>query len=264
MIFTTSNKVQDQIILYLSKKELTAKDLNLKISNHSLRSIYKGLNNLITQGVVFKLKDVFFLDREWVNKTISHLSLNYALLPKLNVGESITYKFNNFSQVDLLWKSINLSHQPDSSPLVIYNSHNFWPYVPGRSESEQQYYASVDQTQPLYFVIGSNDSLDKAFKKRYQNNFFKINLEPNRSFDRRNHITIINNLVISVVLRKVDSDSIDKIFNSDNSVDNQEKLLRKFLGEPTKIIFKIENKPKKASSLRKQLLKNFFIPTSIE
>jgi len=142
-------------------------------------------------------------------------------------------------------------------PIFLYNPHDIWPLVPGRSKSEKAYYARFDQERKYgFYVIGGTTALDKQLRKQFDSAYFNIDLCAIPSFNRMDHITVLAHYVITVSLPSQLAVELDLLYER-KDVTHAEQDIQRLLATPCRAKVKIERNSTKAATLRKQLSKEF-------
>lgn len=264
MLFSSQKNIDDIIAELLLEGPCTIKSIHAHIRTHTkpvtLRAVYKTINHLLAARVVIKVGKNIMLNKEWAQTVVNKLTQTSSI-PRLSIGESITYTLTSPSHIDTYWKTIfsSLPTISDKEPPFFYNPHDFWIFVPDRKESEKTFYRSFAEEQKYgFFTIGGADKLDAHFKKTYRSNYLKINLESIDVFKRTDHVTVWGPYIISVKLPLHIAKRIDHLYQR-----NDVNTLTSLLQTKFKVKIKIEHKPNKADKLRTRLSKNFYIPVTV-
>jgi hypothetical protein len=263
MLFSKALDLEDRMVELVLKDRATIKSLHARLSEHeplSLRAVYKAADKLIGAGVLLKAGKRVMVDEEWARRVGEKLS--NSPLPAPAVGERILYTFSSIEHLDAFWKTIVLPIEESAAAreVFFFNPHNFWAYIPGREESEAAYYRHFSPNRHGFFTIGGSFEADMEFKREYQSEYLQIDTRDIGSLGRRDHITVIDSLIINVRLNKATTARIDELYASGRAIKDILPELLSICRAPGKIRFTLENNPAKAKKLRKILARNFYFP----
>lgn len=263
MLFSKKETLEDRLVGLLLKAPAEIKELHKRLSKDdkvSLRAVYKSIKALIAEGVLLKAGKRVFVDQEWLKAMREQLS---PALPLLSPGERVAYTFTSIEHLDAFWKTLVLPLEEgnQSEFIFIYDPHNFWAYVPERKKSEDSYYAHfAKQKKYGFFVIGGESKADMEFKKIYQNNFLQVDTRAISGLGRRDHITVVGDLVITARMSKQFSVQLDQLYGlQEPIVKILPKILTAYAGSPDVRLI-IEHNAAKARRLKKMLSTNFYMP----
>lgn len=222
----------------------------------SQRAVYKAVHSLVEAGVLIKAGGRILVDQEWMREVKSNLA---STLPLLGAGERATYAFASIGHLDAFWKGMVLQlEELEGVQTFFYNPHNFWAYVPERKKSEDAYYAHFAQTKRhAFMVMGGINMADMDFKRTYQNDYFQIDARPVASLGRRDHITVMGDLVLTARVSKQLADKLDALYGSGQPVSQLQPSIVEAYRTPQRIRLMLEHNAQKAKKLRKLLSKNF-------
>ena len=266
MIFSNNESIEDAVIRVLPQGVNTVEKIYASLKNEnydvSLRGVYKAIKKLRNQGIVLKNGKILSVSQEWIEKINRSLKSQYAL-PSLSDGESATYNYNSLANLDLYWKHLIISLEEKYSryPVFMYTPYNIWVNVPGRSESQIEFYKKFDQQKNYGFlVIGNTSPIDQSFKKKYQSGFFQIDTWSKTTFRDSEYFTIISDYIVTTKLGKKNTTIIANYYNK--SVNRFDAIhdLENILKTSDKVKIKLERNKRKALLLRKKLFKNFYLP----
>lgn len=229
-----------------------------KTGQLSLRAVYKAVDKLIAAGVLIRVRKQVLLSAEWT-RTVGE-RLRPAPLAAPAPGERLSYLFMSLEHLDAFWKTVALPLEEESASneVFFYNPHNFWAYVPAREESEEAYYRHFSKQKQGFFTLGGDTEADKTFKRKYQSEYLQVDTRAIASLSRRDHLTVIGSLVVSVRLSKRLAAQIDELYASGKPIPELLPNLERVCANPGKIKLVLENNPGKAKNLRKVLAKNFY------
>jgi hypothetical protein len=226
----------------------------------TLQGIYKALRELITEDIVVKQKQVYSINNIWRERTADLFMKRsrFALSP----GEQVTYRFKKLEHLDAFWKHTltDIEYEFEHFPIFHFTPHQFWPFVPGRRKSEEEYYKGLQRhATQVHSVVGGNTFIDKLVQQNLRTEHHHIFLDPTISFSRRDHISIIGDYIIITRISVSLAKQVDEAYSiiTDESV-----LTRKFMllfKNPGSITMIIENNRSKAKRLRKRLSADFHI-----
>ena len=263
MLFGTKENVDDLIVRILLNGPLQIKTVHhllLPTSNISLRAVYKAINHLLHSGVLVRGGNKVWVHEEWLRRVRENLS---TPIPALGQGERAQYKFSTISHLDAFWKTIALQLESleQETGAFFYNPHNFWAYVPARKDSEDAYYKHfLTEKRHAYFVVGGQTKADMQFKRTYQHAYLQINTEIVPGFNRRDHLTILGDHIVTVRLPASLAVHIDNLFE-DN--DLPEEIGQRIVEEyeiRRDVHLTVERNGRKALKLRTSLARDFHIP----
>lgn len=262
MISFHENNTEDTIVLELLNKSLSANALRDAFAQQgkkiSLASLYDQLHKLIEKNIVIKTSAIYSINREWWQK------IQDLFAPKneyiLSPGEKMKYQLHKLSRAEMYWKhvihSLYVSY-PDES-VYMYNPHSFWTFIPGRRESENLYAEHHEKNKRFgYYVLGGNTIHDIALRKQHSAQFYKIDLKNIPQFKRTEHVTVIGDIVFTIILSTSLARKIDEIYEQ---VATEKELIveiSELENFSWNIVSKIEHNHKKALILKKRIGKQF-------
>jgi len=243
-----------QIQDYLASRKIPA----------SVQGIYKTLRELVSEDIVVKQKKNYLISNVWRNKLSNIVSQRPPF--KLSEGEQTIYQFNKIDHLDMFWKHTmeDIQNEMLGHPVFHANPHNFWYFVPGREQSEEEYYQNFAKSETYVFsIIGGITIFDKQLKQDYSHNFQQFHFEKDYPFNRRDHLSVIGPYIIttrvSVTLARVTDRLYETCFT--------EKELQEKLGPEFKkhgsVIMTVEHNEDKAKKLRKKMSADFHIPREV-
>jgi hypothetical protein len=260
MLFSQKEGLEDQLIRLLLKGPSDIKSLHAQLQGVSLRGIYKAVTSLIAEGVLLKVGKRVLIDEEWLRAVREQLS---STLPPLAPEERAAYTFTSIEHLDAFWKTIalQLEEYEQDGQIFFYDPHNFWAYVPARKKSEDEYYAHFAKVKKhAFFTIGGTTKADLEFKQVYQNEYVQVDTKAHASLGRRNHITILGDVITTARLSTPFAARLDTLYDSQRPI---AELLPDILAayeESRSVRLIIERNRAKATRLKKTLSANFYIP----
>lgn len=268
MILGTKKTLYDHITEALLRGPLDVSQIQGYLKDRktpaSVQGIYKTLRELIGEDIVVKQKKNYLISNVWRNKLSSIVSQRPPF--KLSEDEQTVYQFNKIDHLDMFWKHIieDIQNEMMGHPMFHGNPHNFWYFVPGREQSEDEYYQNFAKTETYVFsVIGGVSLIDKKLKQDHIHNFQQFHFEKNYPFNRRDHLSVIGpyivNVRVSVSLARVTDQLYETCFTEHEL---QEKLIPVFK-KHGKVVMSVEHNEQKAKKLRKKMAADFHIPRSI-
>lgn len=268
MIGGTHKNLKEEILEILLQKPASSKSIHsrLKEKNISItiQSIYTQLKTLLKSKVILKNKQIYSVSNEWIKKVSQIIDVQEIELPE--EGEKFTYKFNSLQNLDEHWKHTTtaFNNTLKNEAMFLYSHHQFWIYTPTREKSEEDFvYESVDKKQYTFYVIGGVTDLDKKYRNEFKGEYFKIENFSIKPLKEKEHIFVIDNFIINVRTSEDVAKKIDEIYKLDESIPVKENLLKKFLEQKHKVMFTIENNTKKATKIKKKIIRPFYVPNSI-
>ena len=246
--------------------------VNKTRENTTKQAVYTALKHLMESEVVAKVGHTYFLSRVWLSR-VNHLfqeqkereTVRDAVFD-LREGESISYHFPSLLSCDTYWAHIFsvLTEWIDSSiPIMIYMPHEW--FVIGRADVEKNIFNGfgVNKKHAL-FTIGGTTPLDMQFKREWKSDFVQTHLSGDESFERRYHVHIFGDFLIEVFVAEELAREIDEFYAAHTTLATEDiTLFEALISKKFAVRMKISRKKKKASRLRKQLLRPFYLPAPL-
>jgi len=263
MIFSQQKDLEDFIIEMLATGDHRAEDLYIRYSESyktvTKQAVYKALKKLCADEIVVKHKDMFSVNNIWKKRLIDLLE-NSSRFPSLKEGESITYSFRSFKQLDEYWKHIQEGSLESAKTTYFFCPHQYWWFVPGRRESEINFYKSFELNKEYaVLLLGGRSKTDIEMKRIVSNDYVQVHPEESHGLKMTDNLTIKNDLIIRTRLPFAASGMINDIFNKNLSYIETEQLLESFFKKNIPVRILIERNKEKSDRLRKQIGKYFFI-----
>lgn len=269
MIGTQIKTLKEEIVEILLSTPASSKKIKTILSgngyNVTLQAVYKQLNALLAAGVILKTKNFYMISSEWIKDTLKILTIRHIEYPKIK--EKFIYKFDRLQNLDSYWKHIIFSARTNLKNTTQYSycPHFFWHYVPSRESSEEKYNKEHDENKEYNFTcIGGTSDLDTIFRNNLKGKYYKIELLEIPGVKRTHHITVIEDIIISVIINNELSIKIDKVYQKDIDIEQKELQLREIFSKDQKCKIVLENNPTKAAKYRKQISKPFYIPNELK
>ena len=259
MLFSRHEDLEDRIVRLLLNERLSIASLHDRLGDDiTLRAVYKASAKLSKAGVLLKVGKRVLLDEEWRGRVEGELGGRPMVLPA--PGERETHTFTSIEHLDAFWTTIVLPlERLAPKEIFFYNPHNFWTYIPERVESERSYYEHFARVGRYAFFTGGGDTTaDREFKRAFQNENFQVDLRPIPALGRRDHITVIGDLVITVRLSAKLAAGIDGLYERGLPTEQTLPGLLGLCRAPGTIRFVLENNGRKAAKIRRILAKNFY------
>ncbi len=270
MIFATNESLEDSIIRLLSDKSASPQEIYELIlsegKNPSIQAVYKAIRSLTKASVIVKSGKYISISREWSEKFIALLA-SPSSLPPLAEGESVSYSYNSLVNLDAYWKHLmkSLEERYSGHPAIIYNPFGIWLHLAERLRSETDYLNAFEREKRYGFlVIGNGSVFDAHLKQSFQNDYLQIDTWQKSSFKTNEYFTVIGDYVITTKIGEKLHKKILDFYKNSSTKENASALLNKLLQTPDKAKIKLEHTTKKAKALRKQLLKNFYLPREVK
>jgi len=262
MLFSHKKSLEDFIVQELARNDFSADTLwklYSKLGKQvTIQAVYRDLRKLAEDGIVLKHKELYSLNNIWKTKTVA--LLKQANTPwDLEEGESITYSFKSFSQLDQYWKHIQEDVKESVDVVYYFVPHQFWPFVPGSMESEREFYKWYeDNKKKAVLLLGGNTESDKQMKKMFANKFVQVHTSDDLPFRMTDSVSVNGDLIIRTRLPFGVTNKIHRAFVDAKSIKELAEELTQILSKkiPTKII--IEMNAKKAEKLKAQIGKYFY------
>lgn len=262
MLLAQSFTLEDFILERLATGSLSAKELRALYADRgrviTLQAVYKALHKLETERVVLKYKNTYSLNNVWKREVIELLQTE--VFPKLNPGESITYSFKSLSQLDAYWKHIQESSLGEAAVTYFYCPHQYWWFVPGRRESEVQFYKKfAEEKRQSVLLLGGTTRVDKETRDLIANPFVQVHTEVERTLRVTDNLTVKNDVIIRTRLPLAISIKINQVFEQNLSMESTAGLLEKLFSKKIPVQIKIERNAIRAEKIKKQIGKYFYI-----
>lgn len=230
----------------------------------TVQGIYKALRELISEDIIVKQKQVYSINNVWREKAASLFANRNRF--KLSPGEQVVYRFQKLEHLDAFWKHTlaDIELETKGFPVFHFTPHQFWPLVPGRRESEQEYYAELDNHQiHVYTVIGGNTLADATARETLRTFYHQIFLDPSINLNRRDHISVIENYIITTRISVKLAREIDQAYETTANETDLSKKFSVMFRNPGSITMIVENNRPKAKKLRKRLSADFHLPLEL-
>ncbi|NTV44373.1 MAG: hypothetical protein HGA67_01600 [Candidatus Yonathbacteria bacterium] len=275
MILLDRNDLTDLVVEALSNGGLSGPAVVAAVHKHrpgiTRQAVYAVLRKLLAQEAVHKVGKTYALNRMWLKKLHAFASERLSSLDKgdaahvgdINDGDSITYRFKNPWLMDIYWDhifdAVMETHDP-TIPVVVYHPHEW--FIHARPDTEQAFLRGFARRgEVVFFSIGGNTPLDKAFKREWGSDTMQVNCGQTYGFKPGYYLNVMGDLIFEVFIEKGFADDIDDIF-MENAPDAPECLKEATQRQyRTKLVFSRDKK--KADMLRKRLSKEFYMPVGV-
>ena len=269
MLLGTKKTLYDHITEALLQKSHTAIELGLYLKDKNVpatvQGIYKALRELISEDVVVKQGMQYVISNVWREKAVGLFAPKSRF--KLSPGEDAIYRFKRLDHLDAFWKHVlaDIEIEIGNYPTFHFTPHQFWSLVPGRKESEQEFYKNFeDHNIYSYTVIGGTTHLDKIARDSLKNNFHQIHLDEHININRRDHISILGSYVVTTRISGRLAQHIDMAYETEQDEKNIEKLISELFKKLGSVTMIVEHNEHKAQKLRKRLAQDFHIPRELQ
>jgi hypothetical protein len=255
--------LEDTIIEHLVDFPRSAQELQSCVSKTysvSVQGLYKSLRSLLRREIILKQGKIYRLNNVWVNKVISLLDQksDFVLLE----NESIVYNFSSIEQVDLFWKHIqhDFSFLKNTNDTILYYlPHQFWWMVPGRRESEKEFYQTFEKrSQRACVLLGNTTDLDILTKNEIQNTFVSVHASQIRKFRNNDSVTISQDHIITTHIPEKVYKKIDAVYQKKVSLSEKKLLLADILSRPISVRITI-SKNENLSKMYKDFFSKYFL-----
>lgn len=274
MILSSNQSVEDIIIeIIATSPYIKGPDLILATKQRRIgtakQTIYTALQNLITNEIVSKVDNAYFISRIWLNKmnTLFKTTRDTDAVLELKEGDFITYSFPSLLSCDIYWAHILnllLDGFPKNSPVFIWNPHEW--FIIGRRSVEVEFLNKFNrQNIHAFFVTRETSQLDKEFKNHWNRDYLSIHTDNKISLKDNYYITIFGDLIIEVFITEAFARKIEGFYQKHQKVTNTViKDFERIVAEKQRVRMKISKNSKKAFILRKKLSKGFHIPKHLK
>lgn len=149
-------------------------------------------------------------------------------------------------------------------PVFHADPHNFWYLVPGREESEIDYYKNFETLRTYVFnIIGGTTSFDKKLKQDYLHDYQQYHFDNDYPFNRRDHLSVIGPYIITTRVSVTLAHVTDRLYETCfTEKELQEKLEPEFKKHGS-VMMTVEHNEGKAKKLRKKMSADFHIPREV-
>lgn len=268
MLLGTKKTLYDHITEALLGTSLDVSQIQAYLTDHkvsaSIQGIYKTLRELIREDIVVKQKKNYLISSVWRNKLTSIVSERPPF--KLSEGEQTTYQFNKIDHLDMFWKHImeDVQNEMIGYPVFHGNPHNFWYLVPGREQSEEEYYQNFAKNKTYVFsIIGGVTLFDKQLKQDHSHNFQQFHFEKKYPFNRRDHLSVIGPYIITTRVSVSLARATDRLYETCfTEKELQEKLEPEFKNHGS-VTMTVEHNEATAKQFRKKMSSDFHIPKEL-
>lgn len=113
-------------------------------------------------------------------------------------------------------------------------------------------------------MIGSEGRLDKEFKTRNQDDFYRINCINNNTLNDRDFVMVFGEIVITSRVPEDFMAKISDLYLSNISLTELKQETKKAIEKITKATLKIEHNKDKAQKFQKIILKDFVVSTELK
>lgn len=264
MLLGTRKNLYDHIIEALLEKSRSVADIENYLSSQKVRAtvqgVYKALRELIAEDIVIKEKKTYLISSVWREKLQERI-MNRARL-QLSAGEQTIYRFKKIAHLDAFWKHTmhDIQSEWKEFPVFHANPHNFWYLVPGRKESEEEYYENFVKTKtPVFSLIGGTTGFDKQLKQLINDDFQKFHFDQSFPFNRRDHLSIVGPYIVTTRISVPLANQIDSLYVTCKT---EQELLEKVIPLFKKygsITMTVEHNEIKAKKLTKRIAADFYI-----
>ena len=254
---------EDRIIEFLASGGNTSSDIHQHLNNHkkiTKQSLYEQLRKLISEEILIKVKDKYFLSIDWIESLRGLLKSFDA--PILSEGESIIYSFKGLHHLNSYWKHLfyYYSSLHKNVPVCAYDKYPFWEHLVDQDENNQKYARLFkNKKQKVYFLIGRENKNTLEFKKRNSDSLYKINCRNVYSFNDRNYYVIFGDTILTSIIPKSFTDKLRDLYENEDSVSDIHVKIQDHISQVSKSSLKIERNKAKADKLKKTILKDFVI-----
>ncbi len=278
MILTPPISIEDYIIQLLRDGPIGTIELIARIRKHlpnaTKQAVYSALRKLKGQEVVVVHNKQASLSIQWLRKLevfvniAAERSFDAELrsngILALTDGDRIEYHFKNAHLMDSFWwhaSALLLETQPDTEPVYIYHSHEWFLHARRNTELDFIRYIK-NKRRTLFLAVSRNTPLDKLAAEDFDGNTAQYYMYPTPPFPKNNYyLNVFNDYVFEVWLDKAMSNELDSLYLNAKTITpntlEEIKLLISKSGKSRMIISRDQNR---AEKLKKFLGKHFIIP----
>jgi hypothetical protein len=277
MLFSKKQTIEDYVVEALADNtRLTGPEL-LKIIHErrgktSKQAMYTVLQTLLVDEVIAKIGTQYYLSKLWIDKVDQHFKINNEKLQQESIfnlqdKESITYRFPSLLSCDTYWAHIfNLLIVwiPRDRPFFFWLPHEW--FIIGRSKEDIEMFKLIQRERKLVFYsVSGKTELDKKFKKQLTSNSAKINIGNTLPFKQNYYLNVFDDFILEIYLDKKLTEKIENFYKKHNDITLANMTeFENLIKEKYPVRMKISRDKKKAAKLRKQLSKDFYIPSEYE
>lgn len=268
MLLGTKKTLCDHIMEALLEKPYSVIELEHYLQEQKVRptvqGIYKAFRELIKEGIVVKEKKTYLISSVWREKLQERVSKQVRL--KLSAGEETVHRFNKIDHLDAFWKHTmhDIQSEWKEFPVFHANPHNFWYLVPGRRDSEQEYYENFVKTEtPVFSLIGGTTAFDKKLKQLIHDDFQKFHFDESFPFNRRDHLSVVGPYIVTTRISIQLANQIDQLYKVCNTEQELTEKSIPLFKKYRSVTMTIEHNETKAKKLTKRIATNFYIPKEL-
>jgi len=223
------------------------------------------LRELISENIILKHGKDYFINNDWrsdIEKLITQRH-RFILCP----GEEVKYKFKKIESTDIFWKNVfgDIGDEIGKFPVFHFTPHQFWILIKERSQSELDYYNELNKKSISgYTLIGGETEFDDQARKLLTSEHHHLHIDDKSNFNIRDHVSILNNYIITTRLPKSFAVAIDVLYKKCKSVAELAAGLEKVFKKSGNIVMIIKNSPEKARRLRKSISKDFYVEKDLK
>ncbi len=232
------------------------------------QAVYIALSALISDEIVAKVGTRYFLSRVWVQKLNKLLGggAKRDMIFDLKDGESVAYNFPSLLVCDNYWAhvvGILTDHMQPKDALFAWLPH-YW-FIIGREGVERSILEHMElRGVRAFFSVKGDSGLDKSFRDKWRGENISINTGDKTSFRDNYYLEVFGDLIVEVTLAKGLATEIEDFYKKQESLTPESKnYFKSLITKKGKVRMKITRDKAKASTARKKLAKDFFVPKSV-
>jgi hypothetical protein len=153
---------------------------------------------------------------------------------------------------------------PRDRPFFFWLPHEW--FIIGRSKEDIEMFKLIQRERKLVFYsVSGKTELDKKFKKQLTSNSAKINIGNTLPFKQNYYLNVFDDFILEIYLDKKLTEKIENFYKKHNDITLANMTeFENLIKEKYPVRMKISRDKKKAAKLRKQLSKDFYIPSEYE
>ncbi len=271
MLISKKQTIEDIIVEYLAKSPNTdgpslLRQIHQNRPATTKQAMYYSLSNLLNEEIVVKAKNKYFLSKIWLLKLQKLCNIQETTndsVFKLKDGESVTYKFPNLLVADTYWAHIFQTFVewiPKDKPVFAWYPHDWFAIC--RQKIEQAIFQGFIHNDKRKFLgIHGKTDLDKQFRENWKNTHVSISTGVSGIFESNIYINVFDDFIIKVIIDKDTAEKIDMFYHKHKNLDDIHiDALTDIVSTKNPVKIVIYRNHKKATTIRKQISKEFAIP----
>lgn len=235
------------------------------------QAVYTALSSLLKNEVVSKIGGKYFLSRVWLNR-INKLFQNKRQIAsdtvfELEEGESISYYFPSLLTCDTYWAHVFdllIEWIPETRPIIIWSPHQW--FAVGRRDAELDIFRQfTSKKKYAFYSVAGKTQLDQDFRKNWAGVYASVATGSSIIFTDTYYLNIFDDIIIEVFIEENLAKKIEEFYQINIKLTPENiQMFEKLISDKYKVRMKISKNTKKSSTLRKKLLRDFYVPKQLQ